>query len=249
MKIRAVIIDDEPLARKRLARLLREHPQVEIIGEAGDGREGLAVVARTHPDVVFLDIRMPQLTGFEMLGKLVQSPFVIFTTAYDEHALRAFEENTIDYLLKPIPREALARAIEKAERILQSGGSTAAELARLRATLERTDEVLRRFSIASGRQIVLIQDQEVDYFHAEDKYTLLHRGERSHIVPFTIKQLERRLDRDTFARVHRSYIVNLNRVASVERWFGGRLMITLAGGTEIPVSRGYAAEFRRRINL
>ncbi len=249
MTIRAVIIDDEPLARKRLSRMLKDHPEIDIIGEADDGREGLALIAQTRPQIVFLDIRMPHVSGFEMLAELEQSPFVIFTTAYDEHALRAFEENAVDYLLKPIPRDALARAISKAERIIEGGGTTAAELARLRASLERADEVLRRFSVTAGNRIILIPDREVDYFHAEDKYTLLHTGDRSHIVPFTIKELEVKLDPDAFVRVHRSYIVNLDRVDSVQRWFGGRLMITLAGGSEIPVSRGYAGEFRRRINL
>jgi len=249
MTIRAVIVEDERLARERLKRMLREHADIELAGEAGDGAAGLDLIRRISPEVVFLDIQMPRLSGFDMLAKLDESPYIIFTTAYDEHALRAFEENAVDYLLKPISRDGLERALEKIRRILCSGRSLEMDLEKVRVSLERAQSTLRRFSIASGKQIVLAQDHEVEFFHAEDKYTLLHLGGKSHIVPFTIKELEERLDADRFLRVHRSYIVNLDRIRSVQRWIGGRLIITLQSGREIPVSRNYTASFRRRINL
>ncbi len=249
MNLRAVIVDDEPLARQRLARMLGVYPNIEIVGEAADGREGVALIQRTRPDVVFLDIRMPRVSGFEMLRELENCPRIVFTTAYDEHALRAFEENTIDYLLKPISTEHLGRAIDKLRRFTHEHTRFAVDLERLRASLDRSARCLRRFSVGSGKRIILVQDREVDYFRAEDKYTLLHTAGKGHIVPFTIKELEERLDPERFARVHRAYIVNLDRIESARRELGGRLRIILKSGEEIPVSRRQAEEFRKRIGL
>jgi two-component system LytT family response regulator len=249
MSLRAIIVDDEQLARQRLARMLRAYPDIEIVGEAADGQEGMELVRRAGPDVIFLDIKMPKLSGFGMLRQLETCPQIVFTTAYDEHALRAFEENTIDYLLKPIAIAHLDRAIGKLRRFAQEGTRLAADLEQLRASLEHSSRYLRRFSVGSGRKIILLQDQDVDYFHAEEKYTFLHAAGKSHIVPFAIKELDERLDPDRFARVHRAYIVNLDRIESARREVGGRLRLFLESGEEIPVSRRHAEEFRKRIGL
>ncbi|MCP4547918.1 MAG: response regulator [bacterium] len=246
--IRVLIIEDEKPARERLIRLLSAYDDVEVVGEAADGREGISRIRELEPDAIFLDIKMPRLTGFEMLDKLPGSPYIIFITAYDEHALRAFEENTVDYLLKPVAEEKLERAIVKLRQIL-AGGAVATDLRRLRESMEGQERLLKRFSITVGREIVLVRADAVDYFHSEDKYTFLHIGEKDHIIPFTIKELAERLDTDTFLRVHRAYVVNLDNIDSVHRWFGGRMLIKTKSGHEVPVSRSFVAEFRKRINL
>ncbi len=252
--IRTVIVDDEHRARQRLARLLRAYPDIEVLGEAGDGRAAADLVARLRPDAVFLDIRMPKLSGFGMLARVDPSPYIIFTTAYDQHALRAFEENTLDYLLKPISKELLDRAIAKLRRALggsppAGGGGAGIGLEEILARLGQGGSVLRRFSVGAGRRVLIVHDHEVDYFHAEDKYTMLRRKGKSYIVPFTMKQLVERLDPDRFARAHRAFIVNLDQIESAERVDGGRLRLRLKCGEELPVSRRHAEVFRGKIGM
>ncbi|MDI6808044.1 MAG: LytTR family DNA-binding domain-containing protein [Candidatus Eisenbacteria bacterium] len=249
MQIRAIIVDDEKLARSRLKHLLQRHKQIEVIGEAVNGKEGVDLVRKTSPDVIFLDIKMPVTSGFEMLRGLDKSPYVIFTTAYDEFALRAFEENTIDYLLKPVSEEAMDRAISKLTDFLKRGKSVTIDLERLARSMEEQRRVIRRFSVTAGNKIVLIPEDEIYFFNAEDKYTFLNTRDHDFIVSFPIKDLENRLDPAKFVRVHRSYVVNLNFIESVNRWFGGKLLVKMKNGKEITVSRGYMASFKRKISL
>lgn len=249
MSIRALIVDDEKLARSRLRRLLAAFSDIAIAGEAANGQEALTLIAEVHPDLIFLDIRMPLLSGLEMLSHLDESPYIIFTTAFDAYALEAFEANTLDYLLKPIVPEKLGRAVDKARRVLGSAAPTPSLLEPLIESLRRRETRIERFSVSQGHQIRLVSATEVDFFQAEDKVVLLKGQGLSEIIPFTLKELESRLDPARFLRVHRNAIVNLDRVLRVERWFGGRFKLGFSEGREVEVSSGHAARFKEKIGL
>lgn len=251
MKIKAIIIDDERLARSRLLRLLKKHDCIEIMGEAADGREAIDLTKKTNPDVLFLDIKMPILSGFEMLESLDKSdsPYIIFTTAYDNYALRAFEENTIDYLLKPVSEEKLERAVSKLKMFMQTGQSISINFENLIKTLKKQDTFIRRFSVTVGDKILIIPDDKIQFIKAEDKYTFIHTDDKEYIIPFTLKELEQRLDPEKFVRVHRAFIVNLGQIASIHRWFGGRLLLKMRNQREITVSQSYTSAFKQKINL
>lgn len=249
MSLRVMIIDDEKLARSRLRRLLARHSDVEVVGEAGDGAEAGEMIRKLRPDALFLDIKMPRVSGFDLLRNLEEVPYVVFTTAYDQFALQAFEENTVDYLLKPVTEEALDRALAKLDRIARKEGPSSSGLARLLETLEKKERIIKRFSVKIGDKFLIVPDEKIAFFEARDKYTYLQAEERSYIIPFTLKDLEERADPDVFLRVHRSFIVNLENIASIHQWFGGRLLLKMRGGKEIMVSQSFAGEFRKRLQL
>lgn len=249
MKKRALIIDDENLARSRLRRLLEKNENIQVVGEAKNGREALEMIEKTEPYVLFLDIKMPGLSGFDMLKKLDRSPYIIFTTAYDEYALRAFEENAVDYLLKPINSEKLDRAVVKLMKMTSHDSSQSLDLKGLLDSIERKGQTVRRFSVKLGERFFLVQDTEIVFFHAENKYTFLNTAEKSYIIPFTLKELEAKLNPDKFIRVHRSYIVNIDRISSIHRWFKGRLLLKMKGGKEVIVSQKHADGFKNTIGL
>jgi len=248
MKIKAIIIDDEKLARSRLKRLLSQFDNIEVTGEAQNGEEGLTLIGKSNPDVIFLDIKMPRLSGFEMLRDIEKSPYIIFTTAYDEYALKAFEENTVDYLLKPISEKKLSRAVAKLSAILQSGDKVTVDLEKLLKSIRDKKNILKRFSVKTGKRIFLIQVDEIFFFNSEDKYTFLNTVNKEFIISYTLKELETRLNPEKFIRVHRSYIVNLDHIQTIHKWFGGKLLLKLKNEREITVSRSYIDEFKRKIN-
>lgn len=248
MKIRAIIIEDEKLARSRLRRMLYKYEDIEILGEAQNGQEGLDLIKKYEPDLIFLDIKMPLLSGFEMLTRLKKSPYIVFTTAYDQYALQAFEENTIDYLLKPISNEKLERAIIKIKKILQNGNPLPLNLEGLLRAIKSKANIIKRFSVKLGDRIFLIPDKEIHFFHAKDKYTFLNTAKDNYIIPFTLKELEDKLDQDLFCRVHRSFIVNLEQIVSLHKWFGGKLQLKMKNGKEIIVSQNYVNEVKKRIH-
>ncbi|MDZ7341880.1 MAG: LytTR family DNA-binding domain-containing protein [candidate division KSB1 bacterium] len=248
MKIRTLIIDDETLARSRLKRMLAQYEHIEILGEAQNGQEGLELIEKFAPDLIFLDIKMPLLSGFEMLTQLKKSPYIIFTTAYDQYALQAFEENTIDYLLKPIAQAKLDRAISKATQMLPTANPIPLDLEQLLKTISSKQNRLKRFSVKVGERIFIIPDDEIYFFHAEDKYTFLNTAKADHIIPFTLKELEEKLDPERFCRVHRSFIVNLEKIEAIHKWFGGKLQLKMKNGKELIVSQNYVSEFKQKIH-
>ena len=248
MKIRTIIIDDEKLARSRLKRMLTKYENIEILGEAQNGQEGLELIEKFQPDLIFLDIKMPLLSGFEMLMKLEKSPYIVFTTAYDQYALQAFEENTVDYLLKPISNEKLERAISKVNNILQKGSQLPFDLEKLLKAMKNKENIIKRFSVKVGDRIFLIADQDIHFFHAEDKYTFLNTARDNYIIPFTLKELEDKLDQDLFCRVHRSSIVNIEKIETIHKWFGGKLQIKMNNGKEVVVSQNYISNFKNKIH-
>ena len=249
MKIKTIIIDDEPLARARLRRLLGPMEDIDLVGEAGNGEEGLTMIRHHDPDIVFLDIKMPVLTGFEMLRKLEAAPYIIFTTAFDEYALRAFEENTIDYLLKPISEEKLQRALGKVRKVVGESGAFTQSLDTILKTLTNRDRPIRRFSVRIGDRILIVPEEKIVCFQSEDKYTFLHTSEEKYIVPFTLKELEKRLDTEKFIRIHRSVIIQLDHAVSIHRWFRGQLKVKMKNGSEFTVTTKYVGDFKQKIHL
>ena len=204
MTFRTVLIDDEPLALKRLARLIEPHRDtIEIVGTAGNGAEAVIVINELEPDLVFLDIQMPELNGFDVLDRLDYTPLVIFTTAYDEYALRAFDVNSIDYLLKPVDPDRLAKAIDKLLRLSETG---AGDLRRRIEQLITDAPGLRthRIQVRLGDRIRLVPAEEVVYFRASDKYIEMHTHDKEHLITQSLAQLESVLPRNDFVRVHRS---------------------------------------------
>ena len=256
MKPRAFLVDDEPLALRRLERMLREDGRVEILGTATDPERASLEIELLAPDVLFLDIQMPALTGFDLLGRLDQQPLVIFTTAYDQYALRAFEHHSVDYLLKPVEQEQLDRALSKLERMV-GGEAPRPEiqelLRRIASAMQPQQNAagLDRIPSRSGERVHFLELARITHFFAEDKLTYAATAEKNWVVDRTIAELEEKLNPTRFVRVHRSTIVNLDFVDELYSWFGGRMMLRLKDHkkTEITVSRERLKELKERLGL
>jgi two-component system, LytTR family, response regulator len=250
--LRVLIVDDEPLARTRTRRLLAGVPGVTLVGEAGSAEEARARVAETKPDVLLLDIQMPGEDGFALLASLDPRPAVVFVTAFDHYAVRAFEENAVDYLLKPFRADRLLQALDRARRELERPEELSRKLAELLGGLDRARAVspwLERFTVRVGARQLILTAADVLWFGAEDKLVFAATATDRHYVNFTLDQLERRLDPARFARVHRAAIVNLDHAAALRPAFAGtwRLQLKDAARTEVPVSRARARELRERL--
>jgi two-component system LytT family response regulator len=231
--LRAVIIDDEELARGYLREMLAAHPEIEIVAECANGFEAVKAIAETAPDLVFLDVQMPKLDGFEVL-ELIEprgpegAPAVIVVTAYDQYAMRAFDAHAVDYLLKPFSAERFERALERAK-------------ARLGERKPAPGERPQRLVVRDGTRVHVIPLEKLDYAEAQDDYVALHSGGKSYLKQQTIGSLEGLLDPARFVRIHRSTIVNLERVARIEPYAKESRVAILTDGTRLPVSRsGYA---------
>jgi two-component system LytT family response regulator len=243
MTIRAVIVDDEPLARQRIRSLLVEAGGVEVVAECANGRDAIQVIEESPPDLLFLDIQMPEVDGFDVLRAIGvgRVPVVIFVTAYDQFALRAFEAHALDYLLKPFDDERFEAALQRArERIRQQQGG---ELdSRLRALLQevRGDRgYLRRLAVPTGNRSVFVRTEEIDWIEAERNYIRLHVGGRTHLLRENLSRIEAALDPAAFCRIHRSTIVNVDRIQAVESLFGGEYLVVLHDGTRLTSGRSY----------
>jgi two-component system LytT family response regulator len=253
--IRAYALDDEPLALRRLLRMLEASGRVTLEGSSTDPVKALEEIARIRPQVLFLDIQMPEMTGFQLLEQLDRQPLVVFTTAYDQYALRAFEVNSIDYLLKPVEEAHLDRALAKLERVL-AGAAPAPPLgellAQMRAVLAapRTEGV-ERIASRTGERVHFIELASVTHFYAEDKLTFAATTEKNWVVDKTITELEQKLDPARFVRVHRSTLVNLAFVDELYPWFGGRMILRLKTPkkTEITVARERVRELKERLGI
>lgn len=245
MTIRTLLADDEPLVRRGLHTLLAEEPDFVVVGEARDGGEALQQIQALAPDLVFLDVRMPELDGFEVLDALEVDPLpaVVFVTAHDEYAVRAFEVHAVDYVLKPFDAERFGETLRRIrQRLATSRGSEATT--GLLAALRAEREYLQRVLVRRGQRILFVAVEEVHWFEAANNYVRLHVGAHTHLIRHTIKGLERRLDPRRFARIHRSAIVNLEHVASLEPTPGGDYSIRLATGVSLTLSRGYRERFQ-----
>jgi len=224
--MRAFLVDDEELALKRLSRMLNATGRVEIVGAATDPVEAATAILRANPDVLFLDIEMPAMTGFEMLAKLDPQPIVVFTTAYDQYALQAFGVNSVDYLLKPIEQAQLDRALDKIER-MRGGAEPRQEI---RALIERLNSVANQADYPSriasriGERVELVELSRVTHFFAADKLTYAATPAKNYVVDQTIQELEQKLDPRKFVRIHRAILLNLDHLHDLHSWFGGRMM-------------------------
>jgi two-component system LytT family response regulator len=244
--IRALIVDDEPPARSLLHEYLGRHADVEVLGECENGFEAVKRVPQLRPDLVFLDVRMPKLDGFEVLELLDPQPAVVFATAFDEYALKAFEVHAVDYLLKPYSPERLAEALERVrERLRASGGAesltASIPAARLAADARPKGQHLERVLIKDGAQVHVIPVETIDYLEAQDDYVAIHVGAKSHLKPQPLAELETLLDPAQFVRVHRSIVMNVTRLSRLEPFGKDSRVAILADGRQLPVSRaGYA---------
>jgi two-component system LytT family response regulator len=248
------LVDDEPLALERLQRLLTGAGGVRILGMSADPMEALAAIADARPDAIFLDIEMPVLSGFDLLSKLSYDPLVVFTTAYDRYALRAFEVNSIDYLLKPIEPAQLRRALAKLTRLL-AGQETRRDVRALAAEVaqelaRREPRYLDRLPSRAGDKVEFVDAAAVTHFYAKDKLTFAATAHKHYIVDQTIADLEQRLDPRRFIRIHRSTIVSAAAIKELYNWFGGKMLVRLKDGkTELGVSRERVAELKAHLGL
>jgi two-component system, LytTR family, response regulator len=242
MKFRTILIDDEPIAISRLKRLLREYDDTfEIITEAENGQEGLEKIEALRPDLIFLDIEMPLLTGFEMLAKLTFMPMVVFVTAFDQFAIKAFEENSIDYLLKPIEKERLEKTVQKILKLTdnQSNKLSAENLMSIFEQIKPKKEI-HSISVKSGDKILIITFQEISHFQADEKYVFLNTLDgRQFITNYTISNLDEKLP-DSFIRISRSCIINSLKITALERHFNGKYLISMQDSKQSKVETGVA---------
>lgn len=253
MKLRAYLVDDEPLALARLRRLLEHSDRVEVIGSSTVPEEAVLALTADPPDVCFLDIHMPRLSGFDVLAKLSRQPIVIFTTAYDRYALQAFGVNSVDYLLKPVDPESLERALKKVETLRNSGQPSQADLQSLLMQLteslrETRPAYLDRIASRLGDRIWFLDLHHVTHFYAEDKLTYAASEGKAYCVDHSIADLEKKLDPKDFVRIHRSTVVNLAWIKEVSSLPGGSLNVRLkdAKNTDLTVARDRAREFKTR---
>lgn len=252
--IRAWLLDDEPLALRRLTRMLEETKRVTVIGGGNDPLAAVASVTESKPDVLFLDIEMPGMTGFEFLEKLTVRPAIVFTTAYDHYAVKAFEAEGTDYLLKPVTPEALERAVSRVERLVKSG-----ETVDYRSMIERLSNAIAksggnyatRLASRTGDRVQLVDVANITHFFADDKLTYAATPGRNYVIDESIHQLETRLDPAKFVRIHRAHLVSLGSVAEVFTFPGGRLMVRLndAARTELPVSRDRVRQLKDHLGI
>jgi two-component system LytT family response regulator len=237
MKTRVLIVDDEAPARARLRQLLKDESDIEIAGECASGRHAIEAIQRDKPDLVFLDVQMPRLSGFDVCATLgARMPRVIFVTAYDQYALQAFEVHAIDYLLKPFDRARFQKALDHARRQLRSAEP------RLAALLEDLQPGLRkpdRLVFKEDGRVVFVRAETIDWIEADGNYLRLHAGADAHYFRGTLTELESQLPADKFLRINRSTIVNLDRVKELQRVFYGDYSVRLLNGTKLTLSRNY----------
>jgi two-component system, LytTR family, response regulator len=242
VKIRTLIVDDEPLARQRVRSLLEQDPDVEVIGEAGDGKAAVAALQRHKPDLVFLDVQMPHLDGFGVLETLAGAPLpaVIFVTAHDKFALRAFEVHALDYLLKPFDRDRFKQALERAKTAVKAPAAAMDE--RLLALLENVHKDRKsvdRLVIKSGGRVYFVRVDEIDWIEAAGNYVKLHVGKEEHLLRESMNGIEAKVDPRKFIRIHRSTIVNAERIKELQPAFHGDYAVILRDGVELTLSRNY----------
>ena len=267
-RVRALVVDDEAVARRRVTRMANDRGDVEIVGEAGGGNDALAAIEKLRPQLVFLDVQMPDMDGFGVLKNVPDLPAVIFVTAYDKYALRAFEACAVDYLLKPFETDRFNQAVDRAVRWIRNESPEQEERLRqlLREVLQETtssaqiatpssDEAgapsetgrLDRFLVKRGGKSTLVRAEDVDWIESDGNYISLHVGPASHLVRSTLAACANRLDPKQFIRIHRRYIVNIDRVKEIQPWFGGDSILVLTNGHKLRLSRNFREQFHARV--
>ncbi len=243
------MVDDEPLAREKVIDFLRNEADIEVIGEATNGLEALEKIKAERPDLVFLDINMPELNGFEILEQLEddENPLVVFVTAYDEHAVKAFEYAAADYLLKPFDRDRFYQALEsaRARQPSKEDDQLKAKVLDIVANLSQQNRFRERIVVKSEGRVIFVNTREIDWIEAAGNYARLHVGEEAHLIRETMIGLERKLSPEDFVRIHRSAIVNVHRISEMQPLFHGEYLVILKGGTQLTLSRCYRENLQR----
>lgn len=243
MSLTALIVDDEPIARHAVVRLLREDPDIEVAGECGDGVSAVAAIRDLSPDLVFLDIQMPAITGLDVVATIgaARMPATIFVTAYEQFAVRAFEANAVDYLVKPFSRERFAETLRRAKQRLATArgmdADTTTRIMQALASLQQRDAYLERVPVREEERVVLVDVDDIVWIKASGNTVRLHLADRVHELRETMSALAARLDPRRFARVHRSAIINIRRVKDIHPWFNGYHVVTMDTGQQLRMSR------------
>jgi DNA-binding LytR/AlgR family response regulator len=246
--VRLVVVDDEKLARERVKGFLAKIADVQLVGEAEDGRSAIETIERENPDLVLLDVQMPGGDGFSVIRALKDPPHVIFATAYDEYAIKAFEVEALDYLLKPFSQSRLADAIERVRQRLDDGRARA-DAAALQRVAGPSRVYAKQIPVHTARKILVLPVEEILWFAVESRLVYAHVEGRAYMTNFTLRELEDRLDPEVFFRPHKSRLVNLKQVKEITRWFGGRYRLVMgdAQGSQVELSRVQARELRARL--
>jgi two-component system LytT family response regulator len=250
--IRTLIVDDEPLARERVRSLIADQPGMSVIGEAHDGDQAVEEILKHQPDLVFLDVQMPKKTGFEVIQAVGadRMPAVVFVTAYDQYALKAFDVHAVDYLLKPFDRERFEGAVDRARQHFNANesGALKSQLLRLVQELQPSSAPKQeRLIVKTGGRLFFLRTDEIDWIEAAGNYVRLHVGKDAHLLRETMNSIEARLDPKMFLRIHRSRIVNMERVKELHPWFNGDYAVILRDGTKLMLSRGYRDRLQERL--
>ena len=259
-KIRTLIVDDEPLARRNLRLLLEKDPQIEILEECRNGREAVKSIEQHAPDLVFLDIQMPEMDGFDVLENVGPEgmPAVVFVTAFDQYALKAFEVHALDYLLKPYDDTRFLQALQRAKGQIESREinkvskrllALLEDRESLREVTNRKPAYLKRLMVKLANRVVLLKVDEIDWIEADGNYAKLHIGPKSHLLREKMHDLEKQLDPDKFVRIHRSIIVNLNRIKELQPHFNGDYIVVLDNGRQLRLSRSRREQLESKLRV
>lgn len=250
-KIRAMVVDDEAMARERVIGMLRQEADIELIGECSDGQQAVQAIAAQQPDLVFLDVQMPAVDGFGVIQQIgpEKMPAVVFVSAYDEYALKAFEVHAMDYLLKPFSRERFQQTLQHARTHVERrrAGDLGKRLMALVQDVKPEPQRLDRLVVKSGGRVFFLRTDDIIWIEAAGNYVRLHLAEDSHLFRETMNGIEARLDPRRFVRIHRSRIVNSDRIKELQPWFNGEYVVVLQNGTRLTLSRGYREKLQERL--
>ena len=251
VQLKVLVVDDEPLARDRIREMLNDYPELEVVAEARNGREAIESIKEYAPDLVFLDVQMPDFNGFDVLENLnvERMPMIIFVTAFDQHAIRAFDIHAIDYLTKPFDRKRFAEAIEHARIYMKGTEEPDARILKMLEEFRAGPRYLERFAVKSGEKVFFIRSEDVEAIEAQGNYVRLSLGGSSHLLRETLNNIEAQVDPKVFVRIHRRTIVNINRVKELQTWARGEYRVVLENGTHYSLSRGYREHFDNFIKL
>ena len=249
MKISALVVDDEPIARHAIVRLLRVDPDIELLGECGDGASAVAEIRSRSPDLVFLDIQMPAMSGLDVVATIgaEKMPATIFVTAFEQYAVRAFEANAVDYLVKPFSRERFASTLQRAKSRLSATGGASTQILQLLDALRQRDDYLERIPVRVDEHVVFVAVDDIVWIKASRNTVQIHLADRVHELRETMATLAARLDPRHFARVHRSAIINVRRVKAIHPWFNGHHVVTMDTGQQLRMSRYQHEAFLRLV--
>jgi two-component system, LytTR family, response regulator len=254
VSIGVLVVDDEPIARHAIVRLLRDDPDIELLGECGDGVSAVAAIRSQSPDLVFLDIQMPAITGMDVVATIgaARMPATVFVTAFEQYAVRAFEANAVDYLVKPFSRERFAQTLQHAKTRLSAGGrdepQASAQILQVLDALRQRDDYLQRIPVRTDEHVIFVDVDDVVWIKASRNTVLIHLADRVHELRETMTSLAGRLDPRQFARVHRSAIINVRRVKAIHPWFKGHHIVTMDTGQQLRMSRYQHETFLRLVS-